>query len=225
MKIAQQNQAIAMRKAGKTYSEILKVIPVAKSTLSLWLRAVGLSTAQEQTLTTKKRKAGLRGSLARKNHRLAQITEFDAQGISDVGKITDRELWLLGVALYWAEGSKQRTETSVSSAVMFANSDVRMLKLFLRWLYAVKISEADILFELYVHSNRRAEVDSFKRWWAQHLGVPVARFDRVYFKTAKPLTNRKNIKDLYHGLIRIKVRTSTTLNRQINGWIKGIAAG
>ena len=39
LKIKTQN----LRREGMTYSEILKIIPVAKSTISLWLREVGLS--------------------------------------------------------------------------------------------------------------------------------------------------------------------------------------
>ncbi len=38
----EKEKAIALRKQGKTYSEILAKIPVAKSTLSLWLHDVGL---------------------------------------------------------------------------------------------------------------------------------------------------------------------------------------
>ncbi len=45
-KIELRKKAIDLAK-GKTYSEILKDIPVAKSTLSLWLRWVGLSVRQK----------------------------------------------------------------------------------------------------------------------------------------------------------------------------------
>jgi len=46
-------KAIELRKKGLSYSEILKCVPVAKSTLSLWLRSVGLSKKQRQRLTDK----------------------------------------------------------------------------------------------------------------------------------------------------------------------------
>ena len=219
----ERQRAIQMRRDGKTYSEILHAIPVAKSTLSLWFRSVNLSVQQKQKLTQRRLLAGKRGGAARKMQRLRQVADLNEKGKVHVGALSRRELWLIGVALYWAEGSKQHEGASVSSALMFANSDVRMVSFFLTWLRMVGIAESDILFELYVHSNRRNEVLEFRQWWARQLGVTTARLDRVYFKKDKPLTNRKNTKDLYHGLLRIKVVASTALNRQINGWITGIA--
>ena len=53
--------ALNLRKQGFSYSEILERIPVAKSTLSLWLREVGLSKRQKQHLTQKKLDAAWRG--------------------------------------------------------------------------------------------------------------------------------------------------------------------
>ena len=49
-----KSKAIELRKQGFSYSEILKQIPVAKSTLSVWLKNVGLSKKQKQKLTKKK---------------------------------------------------------------------------------------------------------------------------------------------------------------------------
>lgn len=74
------------------------------------------------------------------------------------------------------------------------------------------------------HETRKREAPQFKRWWAHELDLSPARIDRVYFKKGNPKTNRQNIGDLYHGLLRIKVRASTTLNRKVAGWIAGIVA-
>jgi transposase len=49
--------AIQLRREGYSYSEILKKVPVAKSTLSLWLRSVNLTNSQKQKLTLKKLKS------------------------------------------------------------------------------------------------------------------------------------------------------------------------
>ena len=51
LKTREKIKAVNLRKSGKTYSEILKIVPVAKSTLSIWLREVGLSKVQKQTIT------------------------------------------------------------------------------------------------------------------------------------------------------------------------------
>lgn len=49
-----KEKAVSLRKQGKTYAEILKEIPVAKSTLSEWFRDVKLSKPQVQRLTLRK---------------------------------------------------------------------------------------------------------------------------------------------------------------------------
>lgn len=212
-----------MRREGRTYNEILGVVPVAKSTLSLWLRSVGLAEPQKQRITQKRIEAQRKGALTRFNTRVQEVEDLAKQGKKDINQITARELWLIATALYWAEGSKQNI-ASISAGIQFANSDVRMLNVFLKWLHMLKIPEEDIYYELYVHDNRKHEVEKFRSWWAAQMGIKRSKLNRVYFKRDKPKTNRTNVGDLYHGLVRIRVRSSTVLNRKISGWIEGIVA-
>lgn len=223
MKSAEKEKAIKLRRDGKTYSEILAEIPVAKSTLSEWLKSVQLAKSQKQRLTKKRKESALRGAHARHETRISEVKALEHSGLAEIGKISDRELWLIGTALYWAEGSKQY-DHSPSTGVTFNNSDSRMAVVFLRWLEQMKIPTSSIGFELYVHEIRKPDILSFKCWWAQELNVPLSKLDRVYFKKGNPKTKRKNVADLYHGLIRIKVNSSTVLNRKINGWVHGIVA-
>lgn len=223
MKSTEKQLAIQLRKEGKTYSEILLKVPVAKSTLSEWLKSVQLAKPQKQRLTKKRKAASLRGSQARHNTRISEINELNSKGRLDIDKISDRELWLICIALYWAEGSKQ-SDNSPSTGIMFSNSDSRMIRVFLMWLTQIDIPASAVCFELYVHESRKSDVLKFKRWWAKELGMSPSHFDRVYFKKGNPKTQRKNVADLYHGLIRIKVNSSTVLNRKISGWVHGIVA-
>ncbi len=223
MKSKQKEKAIALRKLGRTYSEILSEIPVAKSTLSEWLKSVHLAKPQKQRITQKRIAARLRGAQSRHDARVLETHSFEQVGVVDIGNLSERELWLIGIALYWAEGSKQY-EHSPSTGIMFANSDVRMIRVFLRWLEQMKVPQSEIYLELYVHETRKTDAPAFVRWWTRELAIPNGKLERVYFKKGNPKTNRKNIADLYHGLIRIKVNSSTILNRKINGWVYGIVA-
>jgi len=69
-KLIERNQAIASGRKGFFYHEILQKAPVAKSTLSLWLRSIGLSVQQKQRLTARKYAAALRGSQKRREQRI-----------------------------------------------------------------------------------------------------------------------------------------------------------
>ena len=217
-----KERAINLRRDGLSYSEILKQIPVAKSTLSLWLRSVNLSKRQEQRLTEKKLASMRRGATAKRNQRIEKTQLIKNKAISEIKTISDRELWLIGTALYWAEGSKAK-DHNVSQGLIFNNSDPLMIKLFLKWLKTVlKIKNNDVHFEIYIHENHKRIIENTKKYWAKITKRNVSDFNHVYFKKNKINTKRKNIGQNYYGLLRIKVRKSSDLNRKISGWIEGI---
>ena len=101
-----KQKAINFRRQGKTYSEILKEIPVAKSTLSLWLRDVGLSIAQKQNITEKRQQAQKRGADAQRNKRIKKQTSIVETAQAEIGKMSLRELWLVGIALHQLLGRR-----------------------------------------------------------------------------------------------------------------------
>ena len=216
---SQKEQAIQLRKQGKTYSEILAIIPVAKSTLSLWLRDVGLAKKQIQKISEKKRAGQLRGALARRNQRLEITEKLREKGKGEIGKISRRELWLFGIALYWAEGSKER---SGASAIMkFTNSDPRMVALFVKWLREIaKVPLDEITFEIYIHENHTHRVREIQMYWAGKLGLKPSDFSRIYFKKNKVKETAKQ--RLYYGQVRVNMRRSSTLLRTLMGWIDGV---
>ncbi|MFA6340798.1 MAG: hypothetical protein WCX27_00960 [Candidatus Paceibacterota bacterium] len=220
-----KEKAINLRREGKTYSEILKEINVAKSTLSEWLKSVGLSKTQKQVITEKRRAAQLRGAKAKKDKRIRVSSEIVSTAEKEIGRITDRELWLIGTALYWAEGAKEK-EYAPGIGIGFSNSDSRMIKLFLKWLMEIcKIPKNEICFEIYVHDNHKNELERFKEYWSKITGFSLDYFNTIYFKKNIIKTKRKNVGDLYFGLLRVKVLRSSTLNRKVQGWIKGIVNG
>ena len=53
MKFEEKIKAINLRKAGKSYGEIRKKIKVSKSSLSLWLKDIKLSSEQEKRIYIK----------------------------------------------------------------------------------------------------------------------------------------------------------------------------
>lgn len=223
-KIIEKKHAIELRKQGRTYSEILDRINVAKSTLSLWLREVGLSKAQKQRITKKKIESALRGARVRHNKKIDLIKRLEAESKGEIGVVSKRELFLLGVALYWAEGSKEKVY-GAGINVQFSNSDPRMIKLFLLWLKQVGVSKDRIKFELFIHENNKYRLKEVINFWSEKISIRRASLSKVYFKKHKFNTNRKNVKTLYYGLLRVTISASSDLNRKISGWISGILLG
>jgi orotate phosphoribosyltransferase-like protein len=87
-KIKEKEKAVKLRKRGFSYSEILKEIPVAKSTLSLWLRDIGLAKKQKQRLTKKKLDSALKGARSRREQRLIITKEIKDKARKEIGNIT-----------------------------------------------------------------------------------------------------------------------------------------
>lgn len=210
--------ALALRKQGLSYREILKHIPVAKSTLSLWLRSVGLSKRQKQRLTEKKLASIQRGWAVWHQKRLARTENIRKDARKDFSRRTlNRDaLWLTGVILYWAEGTKEKPHTP-GSGVAFNNSDARMIRLFLRWIKEVaNVPDEMIKLDLYIHQS--GNIGRALRFWSKRVGVPSSKI-RIYFKRHNPNPKRKNIGNNYNGLLRVSIKKSSGLNRRIDTWI------
>ena len=221
-KVEEKNKAIELRKQGLSYREILEQVLVAKSSLSLWLKSVNLTTSQKQRLTDKKLASALRGAMKRKDARIALTKEIKDKARNEIGKLSERELWLIGISLYWAEGSKEK-EYRPGSRVVFSNSDPHMIKVFLRWLLEViKISEQKIYFAIYIHESHKNRLEEVKNYWQTKTGFPIESFKWIYFKKNKINTKRRNIGNTYFGLLRVMIVESSTLNRKIQGWTEGI---
>ena len=220
IKEQEKERAVNLRKQGLSYNEILREVPVAKSTLSVWLKDIGLAKAQKQRLTEKRRAAQQKAQQACRNIRITHEAEIIKAAQQEVGRINKREFWLIGAALYWAEGSKQKANL-VSQRVCFNNSDPNMILLFDKWIKEICGREQNgIAYSIYIHTT--GDVERAKKFWSKLLNTTI---EKVYFKKGSPKTNRKNTQDTYYGLLRIEVRKSTDLNRKIKGWNLGITDG
>lgn len=216
-----KEDAVRLRRSGKSYSEILKVVPVAKSTLSLWLRDVGLSLPQKQQISQKRILAARRGGEVKRSQRVKITEQIERHAINEIGKISSRELFLIGTVLYWAEGSKQKSHNP-SERVNFSNSDALMIQLFLKWLKALGVPEEEISFSIYIHDTAIPRVQEIQEYWSKSLKLRINKFEKIYLKKGSTKSFRKNVGIGYYGQIRVTVAKSTNLNRRINGWVLGI---
>lgn len=220
VKLKEKELAIRFRKEGLSYNEILRKVPVAKSSLSLWLRSVGLSEKQKQRLTKKKLSSMRRGWEAVHKKKVLITKVIKSKARKEIGKLSKRELWLIGIALYWSEGHKEKDKGSL---VRLGNSDPRLIKTFLKWLFGTwKIKKKNIIFRIYLHETSKNRLEEVKKYWSKNTGFSEKYFDKITWKKNKIKTNRKNIGKDYYGLLDIGVRGSINLNRQIQGWIEGI---
>ena len=166
--------------------------------------------------------AGLRGGAARKNQRIKFVENITKTSKNEIEGLSFRELWFIGVALYWAEGTKSKTYNP-SMGVVFTNSDYEMLQIYIHWLKRCCGVVSDQLnYEIYIHETYRDRIQKVIKFWSDKLSVSESCLQTIRYKKNKIKTLRKNTGDLYNGCLRVKVKASSTLNRRIMGWISGI---
>lgn len=210
--VQERAKAISLRKQGLTYNEILRQVPVAKSSLSLWLNDLPLTKLEKHLLSKRKdsntNKGRIRAAAAHHQNRLAREKERVPSIIEFFNKHEKEPLFHLGVGLYWAEGAKN------SGGVMFTNSDEKMIQVMIEWFERyTEYSRLDLRYRLYIHKPYAHE--NCERWWSEKLLVPLTSFTKTSFKpTSKGIKIRQN----YKGCLRIEVPRSTVLLHKIKIW-------
>ena len=112
-------------------------------------------------------------------------------------------LHLIGCMLYWAEGSKERNSAG------FANSDVNMTKLFVKFLRkCYHLKAADITVKVNCYLDHGLSLSEVENWWLKKLNLPSTslRKGTVAKPRGKPRTLRK--RKLKYGVCTVKVNKS-----------------
>lgn len=212
---------IALRRRGLSYTEIQERYPVSKSTLSAWLRNVKIPERRMRELRRRIVRGLLEGAAEKKMRRVAETNVIQSIAMQNIKAISQKELWLMGVVLYWARGLEE-TERRTGLGVRFASSDPSLIALFLEWLIRIgKIKKREIAFDLYLHERKREMRDEIIAYWAKATGFPRAHFTHIYFQKNK-IKRKQTLQKIHYGLLRVRVKASTPLARQISGWIRGI---
>lgn len=211
-KDAERERARALRLNGKTYKQIRAELGVSSATLSMWLRDLPYPEPDRAAHAAHMRQV-------QKERTDTRRTAEKAAAFAQIGDISDRELMMLGVALYWAEGAKDKPY-SRRECIVFINSDAGMVRLFLRWLDLLGVEEVRRQYRVSIHET--ADVADAEDYWRSVIGLPGVEFRRATLKRHNPKTVRKRVNDDYHGCLIVTLHRSASLYRQVEGWWRGI---
>lgn len=219
--IVKYNQARLLRQKGTSIRSIAKTLNISSSSASIWCRDIKLTLQQKTRLASKGQGTDILRAFAQKRHqdKLEHDKQTFEQAKNSIQKLNQKELFLTGVALYWAEGFKSKKERQVG----FCNSDPRMIRFIMKWFKkALHISETDFTLRVEFNIDHRLRQEEIENYWSKITGIPKSQFTKPYLQKSKLLrdyTNRKT----YYGLLRIRVRKSSQLLVQLRGWIEGMA--
>ncbi|MFJ9811503.1 hypothetical protein ACIRTB_25100 [Streptomyces sp. NPDC101158] len=210
-------RARELRLEGRTYDQIQVELGCSKSSISLWVR--DLPKPERKRTREEASAIGRRGWEARLRIREEERQRTKEAAAREVGPLSDRELFLIGVALYWSEGTKDK-EYARRERVVFVNSDPDMIRTFLSWLDLIGVDRARHTYHLMIHET--ADVTGAEHFWADLTGGGPERFGKTTLKRHAPRTARKNVADAYRGCLVVRVRGSADLYRRIEGAWYGI---
>jgi hypothetical protein len=212
MKYREKILALNLRRGGLSYKEILEKIKVSKSTLSVWLREVELTTEQKNHLLSKMDRVRYEVAKRKVANRKKKTKDIIAKAKEEVSLLNKDPLFSVGLALYWAEGAKNPVES-----VKFANSDEKMIILMMKWFRKIcKVPEKK--FRIHVHMHTLHFRKDILKHWSRITKISSSQFYKPYIKPTS-LGQRRNI--LYNGTCSIIIHDKN-LFRRIVGWKLGL---
>ncbi len=178
-KLEIHRRAIKLRFQRKSYSQIKQILGVSKSTLSNWLRAYPLTKEEIDNLRGKNEgriEKYRQTMLKKRQNRLDQRYLEEKKNLLPLSK---RELYLLGLFLYWGEGAKVH-----SSGVSLNNTDPGVVQFFLFWLTKIiGIEKKKIKVAVHLYSDM--DINKSLNYWSKILNISRNQFIKPYVKKNK----------------------------------------
>ncbi len=212
--------AIQMRKQGKTYNEINRLLNIPKSTLSGWFTGLEISARIKRHLWTNAQKKWAQSITDYNKKRALDIlnraNEAQQKISKEIGKLTRRELMLIGTALYWAEGNRKDRWS-----VKFCNSDPAIITLIMKFFRKIcRVNEEKFRANVQIHHNISEE--KAKIFWSRISGVPLEQFVKTQTIISKSSKFKRSPNTLPYGTFSIKISDVNLVNR-IMGWMLGLS--
>lgn len=168
----------------------------------------------------KKILAALRCAAKQKHiDRLAKEVRLKKDGLRGVGKLSRRDLFIAGLALYWGEGYK-----SSNGELGFTNSDPAMILFFIKWLQAIYgVPRDTLVLRVSVNNLHAYRVREIERYWSKVTSLPLSQFTMT--SLIKTISKKRYTNESEHfGTLRVKVRSGTDLRRRILGSVAKLQA-
>lgn len=195
-KIKLREKVIILRKRNLSYSQIKNKLGVPKSTLSSWLKDYPLPKSIIIKLRDRNESRIEKFRQTMANKRESRLEKIYSEEKNSIKKLSKRDIFFTGLALYWGEGSK-----SDWSKIAITNTDPGMLNFFILWLKTIhKINKKDLTATLHLYTDM--DIKKETDYWSKILGISDKQFRKPYIKNTN--LSRINHKGGFgHGTCRI----------------------
>lgn len=177
VRVLVRQEAIRLRRLGKSFTYIRKRLNVSKGSLSYWISDIKLTKKQSQKI----QKEGLAKRVekyikTRKEQRKKIFDAFCEIEKSRLLPLDKKDFLIAGLFLYLGEGSKSSWwETGIS------NSNPTIIKFTIFWLTKIlRVPKNKIRIYLHLYKNMRIKKEL--NFWSKITKIPLGQFRKPYIK-------------------------------------------
>lgn len=205
--------ALSLRRAGKSYKEIVKLTGIPKSTLSGWLMrhkwsdSIRKKLSKTQNENARVRMIAITDKARQERQTLYQKHREEAQ--SHFEQFFKEPLFVAGLMLYWGEGDNKLS----TGQIRISNSDPMVLRFFYKFIHVYFPSiYQNVKMSLVLYPD----LDDLpsKKYWSEKVGVSLDRFIKTQYIEGRSLK-----RTLPYGTAQIYV-CSTAHKHQLLEWIE-----
>ncbi len=209
--------AVKLRENGYSYTYISKETNLSKSTLSEWLTEIPY--VPNKTMLEVLKKARAASGAAKNKEKKLSFHTARLQAQADLGKISSRDIFMLGIGLYIGEGTKTH------DIVRIINANPLIIKFAIRWFKEV-YGLADENFKVRIHMYPDSNKEEVLKFWSTITGLKSKQFFTPYIDLrAKHIFKRGK---LPYGTAHLTVKSNgkkewgVFLSRRINALIEEV---
>ncbi len=215
MRRKEKEIARRLRAEGKSIKEIERLIGVRRSSISVWVRDIVLTAEQKKRLAA--RTLALDVLERRRQTRLANGYKarypFLLRGVADIEALEHIDVLMLGLGLYWGEGSKTTRGT-----IELSNTDPRIIQIHVLFLTQVcGFPKNRLRGHVGVHAHLSSH--AAEKYWARISGIPVSQFYRTSIQKSRAGNGERDA--LPYGTFSVSVH-NTEMRIKLEGWIQGV---
>jgi transposase-like protein len=217
----EKEQAIMLRRQGRSVKEIAKQLNVSSGSVGPWVKDVRLTEKQKKHLHNRLVQGGLLGRLkgaeANRAKKLASIHRAKVEAKQKIRSLQKHSLFYIGLGLYWGEGVK-----ATNGTVAIVNSDPRIIQLMMQWFGSCwGIEKSRFQARVFISSTHREREEIITRFWMKTLGLSRAQFGKMIF-----LEKRKKFYEnhnMYYGVLTLRIARGAELRHRILAYIDQVA--
>ena len=159
-------------------------------------------------------------SRAKKRHeqKIIDLLEIRKKCKQELGKLSKRDLWLLGLGIYLGEGSKS------CEIIRVINANPKVIKLAVKWFKKI-CGLRNENFSLRIHIYPDNDINDCIKFWSKTSGIPSKQFKKTQIDKRIDKSIKKKNK-LPYGTAHLIVKSNgnkdlgVKLHRKIIGWIE-----